>query len=113
MELIIHVVQPPNGGYYSGPTDEFTREELRSVPDFVQEIWYWYTGGGWDGQGYMLLRSGDEYAIGSLSHCSCYGPLEDVGGYEEKGFVEFEKLYSNCTKDYLRDIQPLLDAARQ
>lgn len=113
MKLITHIVEPPSGGYYSGPTDELSKEELSSVPDFVQEIWYWYTGGGWDGQGYMLLRSGDEYQIASLSHCSCYGPMDDIGSLQESQFKPFDSLFSNCTKDYLRDIQPLLDLAKQ
>lgn len=113
MELIIHIVQPPEGGHYCGPTDELSKDELSSVPDFVQEIWYWYTGGGWEGQGYMLLRSGDEYQIDSLSHCSCYGPMDGIAFLKEKQFKPLEYMYSDCTKDYLRDIQPLIDLAKQ
>lgn len=41
-------------------------------------------GGSYDNSGYLLLQEGDQFCIGSISHCSCTGTWpydeEDNGG---------------------------------
>lgn len=102
MELIKHALPD---------SDELSDTELKYIPDFVQEIWYWYQGGGWDGRGYMILLPGDEYSTESLSHCSCYGPTSDLN-IQEFDFKPLNLLSENCSKEYLHDIQPLLDVLK-
>jgi len=111
MEIIKHVLNKPKR-YGSSESDHLSDFDFNSIPSFVQEIWYWYSDGGYDGSGQMLLRSGDTYALSSISHCSCYGPCEDSSSIAENQYCPLEELGVNCTKDYLDEVQMLLDAAK-
>ena len=41
----------------------------------VDELWYNYEYGDYEGSGLMIARIGDKYDLYDMSHCSCYGPL--------------------------------------
>lgn len=41
-------------------------------------IVYDYYDGGYDGQGYMIVKIGDNYYENDLSHCSCFGPIDGL-----------------------------------
>jgi hypothetical protein len=43
----------------------------------VEEIWYKYETGYYDGIGVAVLRGPKGYQVMSLGHCSCNGPLEN------------------------------------
>lgn len=104
MELIKHKTEK---------SEYLDEQDFKNIPDFVQEIWYDYHQGFYEGYGYMLLRSGDEYALESLSHCSCYGPCEGIGILKEENFRQLEELTKNCTADYLKDVTPVLNLVQQ
>lgn len=109
MELIKHFVNPPQGVNHYGDPQELS---IIRAPHFVQEIWYWYVGGGYEGAGHMLMRAGDEYKLCGLNHCSCYPPGDGNEYEREENFVPFDQLAIKSTEEARRDVQPLLDAAR-
>lgn len=36
-----------------------------------------YEDHGYEGSGWIIAFTGEHYLVGSLSHCSCYGPFDD------------------------------------
>ena len=64
--------QYSNGEYEpmdSPPPDNFADAD---------EILYWYSVGSYCGSGNALILKDGKVALASLSHCSCYGPWEDL-----------------------------------
>lgn len=59
---------------------------------------YSYECESYEGSGFAVWRKGNEFFYDTLSHCSCYGPLEHLHsiGYT---FTELEKIASNS--DYI------------
>jgi hypothetical protein len=74
----------------------------------VEEIWYWYQTGSYEGSGQLLMRIGNEYDLIDLGHCSCNGPTEDVT-FNGSSFNELENSRTEGLKVYT-DI--LFEAAR-
>lgn len=91
--------------YSDGDTlSDYALKEIESLHK-VDEIWYWYQSGSYDGDGEMFLRKGDKYASSSLSHCSCYGPTEHLPkDTEYVSLEELEKQYS-INKEYYKNVE--------
>ena len=68
--LIVHNLDPPKENDYSDPSElgEYDLERLERAG--VEEIWYWYTYGSYEGSGELLARKGNEWDFHNLSHCS-------------------------------------------
>jgi len=54
-------------------------DELGSLPDNVDVAVYWYECGGYEGSGIVVFydASAKKWGWDGLSHCSCYGPIDD------------------------------------
>lgn len=39
---------------------------------------YHYNNYGYDGDGFIVWRNGNKYGYTRISHCSCYGPVDDL-----------------------------------
>ena len=63
--------------YDVGP-DELPFSNRIETADWVV---YWYESGSYDGRGTAAWKIGDKYDMENLGHCSCYGPLDDVGDH--------------------------------
>lgn len=81
--------------------------ELETFSD-VDEVWYQYEYGSYEGYGYALLRKGEFYELYDMGHCSCYGPTEYYSGFTSTKslaelIAEFEKNpeYHNLVKHLL------------
>lgn len=70
----------------------------------IQEVWYHYKSGNWEGEGYIIVRNGDQYGIDSLGHCSCYGPLDRISF----SYVEKSKLRDSLSTTFIGDADELL-----
>ena len=96
---------PNNYGYNYGELGELSSYELDYLNQFeLDEIWYYYAYGSYEGYGMILMKKGDLYDAFSLGHCSCYGPLDSVNfsgksledlklSYSAEGFNEWSNLY--------------------
>lgn len=81
MKTIMHDVGkfPEKYDYRYGelePLGEWDQDRLSEQG--IDEVWYWYANGGYEGSGDMLLRRGDQWDTHGLGHCSCYGPIEHL-----------------------------------
>lgn len=75
-----------------GP-DDLDDYELKAVREDGRFEWfiYWYESGSWEGSGYALAYNKEDGLLHhkSLSHCSCYGPMEDWASCGEVTVDEF------------------------
>lgn len=96
MKTIIHNYgKIPEGLRYEyGTPTELDEYDLRDVAKLdLDEVWYWYAQGHYDGSGAILMRKGDEYDLGNLGHCSCDGPTASLG-FQGTTFEELKKSLS-------------------
>lgn len=89
-------------------TDYLDRYEMAKLFEHdIDEIWYNYEAGGYEGSGQMIARKGDLYTHHDLSHCSCYGPLENF----ELENMEWDALVARLQANpeyYNKEIKPFL-----
>ena len=76
----------------------------------VDEAWYWYASGSYEGSGQILMRKGDKYDIHDMGHCSCYGPTENAtfGGT----YPSLDEIQQKCSAEAYKEIAPLVEMAR-
>lgn len=101
---------PNNYRYSYGELNELVDYELNYLNQFeLDEIWYWYAEGYYEGSGMILMKKGELYDVFNMGHCSCYGPLNNVNFsgrpledlkalYSEEGFKEWSNLYEAAIK---------------
>lgn len=76
----------------------------------IEEAWYWYGSGSYEGNGQMLMRKGDKFDIHDMGHCSCYGPVEDI---EFTGqYFSLDEIKGKCSEEAYKAIEPLVEMAR-
>lgn len=114
MKTILHDLgRLPEGLSY--PYDELStlsewdQDELTGIS--VDEAWYWYVYGSYEGSGQMLMRRGDLYDVHNLSHCSCNGPTEGV----TFGGLSLSSLKENLQKnpEYWKEVKELFEMAEK
>ncbi len=107
--MIVHDLKrgPKNYDHYGNiePLDSYGLRELEEQG--IDEIWYWYADGGYEGCGQILIRKGDLFDIHDASHCSCYGATD---GLEFKG-KPLMHLYSDYSmnQELLREVEDLFE----
>jgi hypothetical protein len=67
--------------YKHPDSEELADYDLEKLNDFsVNQALYYYQYGDYEGHGTMILVMTDgTLALHDMSHCSCYGPMEDLG----------------------------------
>ena len=94
-----------------GP-DELESYELSYLPDNYLYFVYYYKNGYYDGDGYGILVDVDKKMYKAyLSHCSCYGPLDDWQKELEITRDELESdsvLYGNYEEEVIKKILELI-----
>jgi hypothetical protein len=70
--MIVHQFSmPASKTYHYGERGELSDSNLKDIENLgVDEIWYWYAYGDYEGSGEILMRKGDRWDVDSLSHCS-------------------------------------------
>jgi hypothetical protein len=96
------------GMYRSGSIEEY--EFLPEDREAIDEAWYWYGYGGYEGTGQLLMRHGDGYALHDMGHCSCYGPTD---GIDTTTWEPLNKLRSRCSAGLLIEVECLFNAATE
>lgn len=93
-----------------GEETELEDYELKYIKDFADLIIYSYFTEPYEGSGNALIRNKDgTWAHTSLSHCSCYGPLEN---FDSRWYNTLDDLKRNSTADLLQDIYAHLKEAK-
>jgi hypothetical protein len=81
----IHKLGLPEGYKFNfgEEADELSEYDIRDLKDlYLDEIFYWYTSGSYEGTGWMIARKDGLYGLFDLSHCSCFGPVECVNALD-------------------------------
>jgi hypothetical protein len=99
--------------------DEYDLEE--AMKNQICEIWYWYACGDYEGMGQSIVRKayGDGagrknnwWSIHSLSHCSCYGPLNENMN-DLHFFEDPEEMFDQCSEHLKGEMLPLMEMVRK
>lgn len=74
---VVHLKTPAS--HYNNDTDALDEYDLAKAKEQGADlVIYWYSSGGYEGSGNALVRKGGLWTHCCLSHCSCYGPGEDL-----------------------------------
>ncbi len=65
---------------------------------------YRYGTGSYEGDGNMIHKKNGKYYMSVLSHCSCYGPLENISAFAYASIEEITKVSSEGLNAELEDI---------
>lgn len=106
--MIVHNLNafPKAKNYPYGDLSAFEDYELRNIEsEGIDEIWYWYAQGNYEGSGNVLMRKGDLFDIHDCGHCSCYGPTDRV---DFKG-KKLDALKLSLSAEYLSECQELFE----
>lgn len=101
---------------YKGCYEESQELDNYELDHFVNlgatEVYYWYAIGSYEGGGAVIYKVGNLWYDGSLSHCSCYGPIESLGGFDpNEGKTTPQGLVEKYDPDNLdEDIKVVLNA---
>lgn len=75
-------------------------------------VFYWYASGSYEGSGDLLAVKDGKWYNKDLSHCSCYGPLEDFATNEtDYQYSSLQDIKDRCTVECYENIKPLVDLA--
>lgn len=73
----------------------------------VDFMLYYYNDDCYAGWGECILHKNGKWYIHGLSHCSCYGPLEDIDW--DDGIKDLVDINGKITGTYLKEVLPLID----
>jgi hypothetical protein len=106
------------GGYRGGYNDDcqpFNKYDLENIPrePEPEAIFYWYVTGSYEGSGELIAVKNGKWYMKCLSHCSCYGPMEnfasDISDYNKNSLDE---LLASGTDDWKKGYAPLVELAK-
>lgn len=95
---------PANEYGDSGELDKYDTEKIESHG--FDLVLYWYAYGSYEGSGEMLARRDGRWAYANLGHCSCYGPVDNLGPFS--WWNSIAELMASCTPYARTSIEPLL-----
>lgn len=101
--MLIHNVTPDKGELTAGELDDIAKLE-------IEEVWYWYEYGHYEGEGWALMLKKGIFYLADLAHCSCNGPTDRIS--LDTGFTTLSSLLLNCSKQAQEKIEPIVNAAR-
>ena len=103
----------PPGCHYLGELSELEPDELDAFERIgVEAVWYWYAVDtcAWEGYGHALMLRAGRWQTCDISHGSDHTPDEYV--VFGRGYASLDELSRGMSEEALRDIAPLLEAAR-
>ena len=104
---------PAGTTYTWGDPEELADYDFEELKDTaVEEAWYWYACGGYEGAGYIIMREGSSFFLHDMGHCSCYGPLDGATDALRVPYETLDALEAACTDDLESELAPLLKMAR-
>lgn len=107
--MIVVQIPTPDKEYLYGSDDQLTDYEIKKAEEAgVDVLVYYYASGSYEGSGVALLRKDGNWSYESLSHCSCYGPLDSISG----PFEPLADLTARMSKELHGEVHPLLDAIK-
>ncbi len=92
-------------------TNKWDMEKVeKCTPD---AIFYWYVSGSYEGSGQLIATKENKWYCKGLSHCSCYGPIDDFAdNILDYTYNSLDELLVKGSEDWLKEIRPLVDLAK-
>ena len=108
MKKLIKVKFPERGEYEDDDIYENgVYDKLGEFDFFV----YSYATGSYCGTGNAIFKKDGLYYEHDMGHCSCYGPLEDLGLFG--GQPSLKKLLGNCSKGLNEELKLVIKKVKQ
>lgn len=103
---LIRIKEIPDGYKYveSAALSEYDIETLVELG--IEEARYWYASGSYEGSGQMVALKDGKWFHHDMSHCSCFGPVEQLSLHN--GFDSLESLLASCSMQLQKDVLPLI-----
>lgn len=115
MTKIYKVDYPKEGRYCED--DELSENEIQNIKASNADVAiYTYGTGSYEGDGDLLLMKDGFWMFKSLSHCSCYGPVEEPINLKkdfDRAYTSLDELSESVSKEYFKDLKPLMDKAKE
>jgi hypothetical protein len=90
---------------------EYEIETLEKIG--AEVVFYWYGQGSYEGAGHMIARDKNGWHVFDLSHCSCYGPVENISFGGEPTSKTLKGIEEKCSDDLYKDIKELVRLAKE
>lgn len=102
--------KPPEGWWASwgDKCEPFGDYTLEYFPPNVDVAAYWYVSGFYEGMGHIVYRVKGKWQHASCSHCSCYGPTENMS--DDGSEDTLDELLSHCSEGLIEEGLPALVA---
>jgi hypothetical protein len=110
--MVIHRLETLPAGFSEYDSEEIDVFNFMDLIEMgIDEIWYWYGGGCYEGVGQILMRRGQWWVLHNAAHCSCYGPTDDIPK-TLAAHPSLNSLQGMLSDEYLKEVLPLIDMAR-
>ncbi len=107
---LIHVAMPLENNYVSD--SELGEYDIARVKH-MQVFAYWYGSGSYEGSGHAIyLTQDNKWDQAGLSHCSCYGPMENVTDESTGIYDTLDELVATFSAELKRDTKDIVDALK-
>lgn len=94
--------------YYNNDC-ELSKYDIETLEnDGIEQIWYFYSYGSYEGNGQILMRKDNLYHLHDAGHCSCYGPVDKYKFHGD----DIDNLYNNLSNEYQLEVKSLFDDAK-
>lgn len=104
---IIQIKEIPGGSFCEKSTS-LDQSEIELLKDYgVKEVRYWYYQGNSEGNGQMLTLKDKKWYYNTMSHCSCYGPLDKISF--NVGYSTLSELMGKCSDELKKQLKPLVE----
>ena len=111
MTILVHKLETPiSYNYQYGDSCSIDNYDIERIEKLnIDEIWYWYEQGSYEGSGQMLMRRGDQFDLHDMGHCSCYGPTDNATFKPQT----LKELKDSCSEELLSHTLELFNAAEE
>lgn len=107
---LIRVAMPLENNYVSDT--ELSEYDIESIKH-MQAFAYWYGNGGYEGSGHCIYQTQDnKWDEKSLSHCSCYGPMDGLSNAHSGAYNTLDKLVSSFSPELKHQTATLVQALK-
>jgi hypothetical protein len=77
-------------------SEKLDNSELENFKDLKADyVVYYYEYGSYEGSGFAVWKKDGKYGYSDLSHCSCYGPTDDLSTIYYNSLNDIEKFCNN------------------
>lgn len=99
---------------YTPTSEKMDEYDLREVAELnIKTLWIEYNYGYYEGIGYLIAKDYDgKFFFKDLSHCSCYGPYDDMAAAMKEKYATFPALLEKCTREVADSLKRIKREAR-